>query len=92
MNNNVLDYLDGIVHKVPSKVAYASDNEKVTFQEVYDNSRKIASYLLEKKQYKKPVVVFMEKEPKTIISYYGVIAAGGIIYLLMQRCQLEESS
>ncbi len=77
MNNNVLDYLDGIVHKVPSKVAYASDNEKVTFQEVYDNSRKIASYLLEKKQYKKPVVVFMEKEPKTIISYYGVIAAGG---------------
>lgn len=77
MNNNVLDYLDGIVHKVPNKVAYASDNEKVTFQEVYDDSRKIASYLLEMKQYKKPVVVFMEKEPKTIISYYGVIAAGG---------------
>lgn len=77
MNNNVLDYLDGIVTKVPTKVAYASDHEQATFEEVYVNSRKIASYLLENGEYKKPVVVFMEKEPKTIISYYGVIGAGG---------------
>ncbi len=77
MMNNVLGYLDEIVTKVPDKVAYASDKEQVSFQEVYVNSRKVASYLLEKGQYKKPVVVFMEKEPKTIISYYGVIAAGG---------------
>ncbi len=77
MYNNVLDYLEQTVRKVPDKLAYISENEQVTFQEVYTNSRKVASYLLNKKQYKKPVVVFMEKEPKTIISYYGVIAMGG---------------
>ena len=77
MYNNVLEYLDEVVKKVPNKLAYASETEQVTFQEVYTNSQKVATYLLNKGQYKQPIVVFMGKEPKTIISYYGVIATGG---------------
>ena len=76
MENNVLSYLDAIVKKVPEKTAYANEKEEYTFLQVYEQSRSIGTFLHEKKIYKKPVVVFMEKHPKTIIAFFGVVTAG----------------
>ena len=38
MRNNVIDYLNEIVDKKPDKVAFASDNDEMTFRQVYDQS------------------------------------------------------
>lgn len=76
MQNNVLEYLENIVGKVPDKTAYADDTEAVTFRDVYDRSRTIGTFLHKKGHYKEPIVVFMGKHPKTIITFYGVIYAG----------------
>lgn len=76
MQNNVIDYLNDIVKIKPDKIAFANDVEQMTFLQVYDQSRAVASFLHHKDVYHKPVVVFMRKHPKEITAFFGVITAG----------------
>jgi len=76
MQNHVLDYLDETVKRVPDKLAFANESEGLTFKEVYDQHRAIATCLADKGIYKEPVVVFMNKHPKTIVAFFGAIAGG----------------
>ena len=76
MQNNVMDYLDKIVNKMPDKMAYSNGEESLTFKEVYDQSRSVASYIHNKGIYREPVIIFMNKHPKTISSFFGVIESG----------------
>ena len=76
MQYNVLDYLDHTVKQVPYKLAYADDQFGITFKEVYDHGRAIGTFLHQQGFYKQPVVVFMNRHPKTIVAYYGVIYGG----------------
>lgn len=76
MENHVLSYLDVIVKKVPEKIAYAGEKEGYTFRQVYEQSRAIGSDIHQRGLYRKPVVIFMEKDPREIIAFLGVISAG----------------
>ncbi len=76
MQNNVLDYLDDIVEKKPDKIAFANESEGYTFKQVYDSACAIGSFFHAAGCYKKPVLVFMEKHPKTIMAFFGIIKAG----------------
>ena len=76
MQNHVLDYLDSTVKRVPDKIAFANENDALTFQEVYDQNRAVATFFMEKGLYKEPIVVFMNKHPKTITAFFGVINSG----------------
>ena len=73
---NVLEYLETTVKRLPDKVAYANENMGMTFATVYHDSRVIGSYLSKKGYYNEPVVVFMQKHPKTITAFYGCIYGG----------------
>lgn len=101
MENNVLSYLDETVRKVPEKTAFANEQEKYSFGQVYKQSRSIGTFLHREGCYRQPVVVFMEKHPKTIIAFLGVIA-GGCYYvpideemprsridLILENCKAE---
>lgn len=48
----------------------------MTFKEVYDQSRSIGTFLSNKGVYRKPVVVFMNKHPKEVTAFFGVITGG----------------
>ncbi len=76
MNRNVLSYLDAIVKQEPDKVAFSGETEVCTFRQAYRQSRAVGTFLHKKGLYRKPVVVFMERTPKTIAAFLGVIAAG----------------
>ena len=76
MQNHVLDYLDHIVTIKSEKTAFSNGTDSMTFQEVYDQSRAIGTFLSKEKIYKKPVVVFMSKHPKEITAFFGVIRGG----------------
>lgn len=80
MQNHVLDYLDNIITKCPDKVAFANDKEELTFRDVYDKTHSIGSYLHKQGIYKEPVIVFMNKHPKTVTAFFGVIE-GGCFYV-----------
>lgn len=76
MQNNILDYLNHIVTVKPQKVAFADDRDEMTFQQVYSQSRAVGTFLHEKGIYKEPVVVFMNRHPKEVTAFYGVVTAG----------------
>ena len=73
MQNHVLDYLFDIVKKVPEKTAYSDGTVSMTFKEVYDEARSVASFLNNEGVYREGVVIFMKKQPKTIAAFFGVI-------------------
>ncbi len=76
MQNHVLKYLNEIVKKVPDKTAYSDGTVSLTFREVYAQSRSVGSFLYKKGIYKKPVVVFMQRAPREIAAFFGVIIGG----------------
>lgn len=76
MQIHVLDYLDETVKRVPQKIAFANEVDEYSFQEVFDTTHSVGTFLHQKGCYREAVVVFMEKHPKTIMAFYGVIASG----------------
>ena len=76
MLTNVLEYLENTVPRLPDKVAFANEEMGLTFSEVYSQARAIGTHLHNEGFYKKPVVVFMKKHPKTIVAFFGTIYSG----------------
>ena len=76
MQNNVLDYLDGSLERVPNKIAYADDDVQLTFSDVKRIMDSVGSGLIAKGCKREPVIVFMKKSPNTIATFFGVINAG----------------
>lgn len=76
MQINVLEYLEETVRRVPDKIAFSSENDSLTFGEVYAQARAIGTKLIQDGHNKQPMVVFMKKQPKTISAFLGVIYSG----------------
>ena len=76
MQTNILEYLENTVGRVPNKVAFCDETQSLTFEQVYHQSRAIGSFLHSEGLYKEPVVVFMHKQPKTLVAFFGTIYAG----------------
>ncbi len=76
MQINVLEYLEETILRVPEKIAYANETESLTFQQVFDNSRAIGTFLKKSGYTKEPVVVFMKKHPNVIAAFFGTVYAG----------------
>lgn len=74
--NNILEYLENIVRKYPDKVAFANESDAFSFQRVHGDARAIGTFLIREGFYRKPVVVFMKKHPRMIVSFLGVVYAG----------------
>ena len=76
MQTNILEYLEHTVQQKPDKVAFTNGEVSLTFQEVSDQSRSIGSFLHREGFYKQPVVVFMQKQPRTLAAFFGTIYSG----------------
>lgn len=76
MQKHILDYLTEAVQRVPQKMAYSNGTEELCFQEVYDQSRSVGSFLCSVESCREPVVIFMNKHPRTVAAFFGVITAG----------------
>lgn len=76
MITNVLQYLEKTVKYVPDKVAFADVSGCMNFEEMYNTSRSVGSYLAQIGAYAEPVVVFMKKSPQNLAAFLGVIYAG----------------
>ena len=76
MQTNILEYLEKTVLRCPDKVAFSNEETALTFLEVYNQARSVATRLHREGFYKKPVVVFMRKQPATLAAFFGAIYAG----------------
>ncbi|MDR1733842.1 MAG: amino acid adenylation domain-containing protein [Oscillospiraceae bacterium] len=73
---HVLDYLTEILPQAADKTAFASPAESLTFAALEAQSNAVASALTAQGLYNEPVVVYMEKSPRTVAAFFGVIKAG----------------
>jgi len=78
----VIDFLEEIVLKYPSKIAVIDIDEKVTYEKLLNNSQKIGSFLVNKININEPVIVFMDKGVKTLETFLGIIYGGGCYSLI----------
>ena len=76
MLTNVLEYLEQTAPRLPDKIAFANEEMGLSFCQVSEQARGIGSFLHQQGLYKKPVVVFMKKHPKTIVAFLGTIYSG----------------
>ncbi|MBR5952305.1 MAG: AMP-binding protein, partial [Pseudobutyrivibrio sp.] len=76
MQNNVLDYLNDSLKRVPDKIAYADDEVELSFADVKRIMDSVGTGLLNKGCSREPVIVFMKISPNTIATFFGVINAG----------------
>lgn len=76
MMKSVTEYLECTAQKYPNKIAFKDDYKSVTFLELNNISKKIASYILSKNIFKKPIAIFLDKSVECIASFTGVAYSG----------------
>lgn len=77
MQSNVLEWLESAVKSVPGKTALLDEHEQITFKEYRSKSLGIADAVLKSGfGTKKPIVVYIEKSVKVLVSFMGVAYSG----------------
>lgn len=76
MSRIITDMLDLTTKRFHDKVAFADENKSMSFAEVRDNARKIATVLARRGVFHKPVAVFLDKSVDEIVSFMGVLYSG----------------
>ena len=76
MRKNILTYLETTAARLPDKLAFSTGKEGMTFSEVLTGAKAIGTALCRAGYEKEPVVIFMDKHPRTVTAFFGVIAAG----------------
>ena len=76
MHNHVLKDLKNTVKMFPDKPAFCGENSVLTFKQLDDAIDRIGTFVLSEGIRKSPVVVFMEKSPEEVASFFGIIRAG----------------
>lgn len=86
MQRFVMDWLDEAVKKYPDKTALSDDSNKINYCDLQNQAKSIATYLVQKEKMKRrnPIVVFIDRNITSIISFFGV-AYSGCFYVPVDR-------
>lgn len=76
MQTNILQYLEQTAPRLPEKIAYSDGKYDMSFSELYSSSKKIGSELCRRGFSKEPVAILMDKHPREVAAFYGVVYAG----------------
>ena len=76
MQRNVLEYLEATAPRLPDKVAFSNGTDHLTFAQLHRAARGIGTRLAREGLDHEPVVVFMEKHPRSVAAFFGVVYAG----------------
>ncbi len=71
MKANVTYWLDQTAQRLPDKTAFADERKTVTFGELRTQAMTMATQILAKGLFKKPVVVYLEKGVDVLVSFMG---------------------
>lgn len=82
---NILEYLERTARRLPYSEAFTDGSFSMNFQEVYNQARGVGSALYRAGIYRRPVVVLMDKHPRAITAFLGVIYGGNYYVSLDAR-------
>ncbi len=72
MTNRVTHYLEEAAKKAPNKIAFASQEEELTFLELKVKAQTIGTFLIEKKYVAQRVALWHEKSPMVMAAFLGI--------------------
>ena len=78
----ITDYLDLVVKKYPDNLAVSLDKQELTFKGLQVISKKIATSIIKKGLKNNPIIILLDKSPKTIVSLMGVAYSGNYYTIL----------
>ncbi|MCM1038271.1 MAG: amino acid adenylation domain-containing protein [Roseburia sp.] len=71
MKANVTYWLDETAQRVPDKTAFADEKKEVSFRELQRQAKAIATQIIDRGLFKKPVVIYLEKGVEVLVSFMG---------------------
>lgn len=71
MKANVTYWLDHTVKTYPDRTAFVDSSKSITFSQMQEQSLKLATELIQRGIFKKPVAVFLEKGVDVLTSFMG---------------------
>ena len=71
MKANVTYWLDQSAERLPDKIAFADEHKEITFGQLKQQAMALATRMLEKGLFKKPVVIYLEKGVDVLVSFMG---------------------
>lgn len=89
----ITDYLDETVKHFPDKVGVKDSEKQFTFKEMQNFSKKLATILINKHLFKKPVAIFLDKTVECFSSIFGVAYSGNyytIVDVMMPQARIEK--
>ena len=82
MKNNVIFYLENSYRNYPDNIVCADDEVEITYEELWNESDKVAFGLMQYVAIKTPVPVIMKKSCRTLILIWGIIKAGACYVMI----------
>lgn len=76
MQKSVLEYLEKAAAHYPERIAYQDNTEAVSFNQVFNQAKKIGSLLSGHTCGKKPIIVLASKNVHVPSMYMGIVCAG----------------
>jgi len=75
---NVLEYLENSEKVSPEKIVFAEESKNVSYRDLAARARSMGTFLIEKtgSTIRKPVVVFVDRNLESMISFLGVAYSG----------------
>lgn len=96
MITNVLTYLEERTKINPNKIAVLDENGSLTYAQMLEKSRRIASAIIAKSVRRgEPIGVYMEKGVHAVSAFFGIVYAGGFYAMLntelpaQRLCQIQ---
>lgn len=78
MIKSVIEYLDISAGKHPNRIAFKDDQDSITYSDLQTNAKAMGSAIVKSldQELRKPVVVFVDRTIKSLISFMGVVYSG----------------
>ncbi len=85
MTTVVTEYLRRTAGEKPKKTAIVDGKNEITFSEWLDRSERIATTLIHKGIFKKPIAVLMHKSEECMITFLGIAMSGNYYTVLDEK-------
>lgn len=80
MEKNILAYLEKAAMENPEKISFADSEFGYTYKQLVDTARSIGSSIAKTVCGKKAVLVYMDKSPRNLAAFFGIVY-GGCFYV-----------
>lgn len=86
---NVLELLEMNAKAYPNKNAFVDENSNITYSQLVDNAKRIASYLLKFEKFNLPIAIYLDKSVNVINAMMGVVYSGNFYAIIDSEMPIE---